>query len=603
MHKGSIPLVSTNIKNYSRRDKIVFMVKRICERCAAPIPDEWDNDAHYGTCPECKRGSNFVPENKELQKIEDDEKKNIFKSRLLHEYGVIDKNPRTGVIHVNCINMAKLIYKECEMFFKTIEDKSTGKQEIYYYKDGMYLRGGDNRIRETVDDYLDTDSSIHRKNEVVDYIKHRNIVEREDLEPPLRYINVKNGIYDLETDKLLPHSPKYFFLNQIPVEYNPEADCPQIKKFFKDVLYTEYFDVMQEIFGYCLYRRYKYHKAFLFYGGGRNGKSTTLSLLGDFIGRDNYSTRNLHSIIDNRFALADLYGQLANIGGEISGNTLNDTTQFKHITGDDVVTAEPKYRSSFNFRNYAKLIFNSNHIPYSRFDKSKAFFDRWIILVFPETFDLDDSRTDPNISEKITTKEELEGLLIWSIQGLKRLLKTDRFSYLEDEDESEIGERYELLAKPEKRFIVDYIMLSPGNNLVTDEVYEEYESWCEKRRYPVLTKSSFSRGMKRYMQDKEKKINCDINTSSINGKTTRVYTNVVWKESPTNGVLQSLEGFGSLDERMQKLKCFVVDNVDAGYCVDDKMLKDAGFSDTIVHNSYQSGLLCKNPKGGYMWND
>lgn len=583
------------------------MVNRVCELCFAPIPKEWDNEGHYGTCPECKRGASFVPENEELRRVESDEKENLYRERLLHEYGVVEKNKRTGVVHVNCIAMAKLIYKECDMFFKTIEDKDTGKQEIYYYDDGMYFRGGENRIKEIVDRFLDEESSIHRKNEVVDYIRHKNIVNREELEPPLRYVNLKNGVYDLEQDKLLKHSPKYLFLNQIPVEYHSDARCPNILKFFDEILYKEYVPVMQEMFGYCMYRRYKYHKAFLLYGGGRNGKSTALNLLEYFIGHKNFSTRSLNDIVENRFALADLYGKLANIGAEISGSTLKDTSQFKHITGDDIVTGERKYFGGFSFRNYAKLIFNTNHVPYSKFDKSKAFFDRWIIMTFPETFSQDDSRTDPNILDKLTTKEEMRGLLVWSLNGLKRLLRNDRFSYVEDEDELETGERYELLAKPEKRFIVDYLQILEGEFVPTDEVFDEYEQWCEERRYPVLAKSSFSRSMKRVLKDKESGVKCDVKSTTVAGKSTRVYSNVCWKNKPTNSLRVGLDSFDndddSLSTKMKKFKSFVQDNSQAGYCVDEKMLQDNGFSDKIIRECFESGLISKNKKGGYIWNE
>lgn len=580
--------------------------KRVCEICQATIPDEWDNKHHYGTCPSCKRGTNFILKNEELQHIADEENQRQKHDWLLNKYAVLDKNDRSGVVHVNCIGLAKLVYNELGMHFKTIEDEATGKQEIYYYDNGYYHIGGENKIRKTVDIFLDDYSSIHRKNEVVDYIKNRNVVLREQLEPPVHLINLKNGIYNLEKECLEEHNPSFFFLNQIPVEYHKNAKCPRIKQFIQDVVYDEYIKVVQEIAGYLMYRHYKYHKAFLFYGGGRNGKSTLLNLFEDFIGHKNFTSNSLTTLLENRFATASLYGKLANFGGEISGKALNDTSQFKHLTGDDVIRAEKKFYGSFSFRNYAKLLFNTNHIPYSKYDKTLAYFQRWIVIVFPETFSPEDKKTDPDIGKKISTKKEMQGLLIWALEGLKRLLRQGKFSYTDDDDEESVGERYELLAKPEMRFIKDYIKLSEGEKMDSDKTYHRYLDWADRRNYPKLAKKVFSRSMKKYMRNKETGIECSIQSTTLDGKKTRVYTNVCWKEQPTDSL--RLDSFDeeecpheqeqnkkdSLHSKLQYIREFVEHDGELTY----SWLKNE-FSEGFINKLIESGQLVRNPDDTY----
>ncbi len=583
--------------------------KRVCELCAAEILEEWDNEHHYGTCPACKRGANFVIVNKELQGIADEENERQAKKRLMSMYDVLQENQQSGVIHVNCIGLGKMVYQECGMSFKTLEDESTGKQEIFYYKDGYYHPGGENRIREMVDEYLDDYSSIHRKNEVVDYIKYRNSVKRERLEPPTYLINLKNGIYNINNDKLMEHTPEFFFLNQIPVEYHKNSECPRIKKFIDEIVYKEYVDVVQELAGYLMYRHYKYHKAFLFYGGGRNGKSTLLRLLRKFIGEKNVVDNSLENLIDNRFATADLYGKLANVGGEISGKALSDTSQFKHLTGDDNVRAEKKFFGSFTFRNYAKLVFNANHIPYSKYDKSLAYFQRWIILVFPETFSPEDRRTDPDIEKKITTKKELEGFLLWALIGLKRLLKQNNFSYIDDVDEDIVGERYELLAKPEMRFIKDHLEVCADNYLLTEKVYDKYLDWADERNYPKQAKKVFTRSMKKYMVNKEEKIECNVKAIRRDGKIGKAYTNIKWKDQPVSSL--KLDEFNFDNKKTSQSKIagdvptdisealdMIRDNMNSGYSIDDVWL-EKNFNSGFISKLMESGLLIKLPNDKY----
>jgi len=532
--------------------------KRICSLCHAVVPDEWDTEEHYGTCPECKRLAKFIIKNKELRQIEKENEKKEEKERernsidlLLETYNVFEET-KSGTIKIKCVPLAKLIIEESNFHFHTIEDSDTGKQEIFFYEDGYYHKGGENRIKELVDYYLDSNSSITRKNEVVDYIKHQSCSKRRDLEPPTNLINLKNGIYNIDTDKLESHNPDYYFLQQLPFNYNKKADCPNIKKFFEEVLYKKDLPLMQEVFGFLLYRNYFLHKAILFLGGGRNGKGTTINLMSKFVGYNNYSTVELHQLIENRFAKINLYGKLANFGAETSAKALNETGIFKNLTGGEPIYAEPKGRGGFSFTNYAKLIFNANHMPYAKYDKSFAFFQRWLVIVFPETFEIGGKKTNPRILEKLVTDDELSGLFNWAIVGLKRIIKNWNFSQHFEEDE--VGERFEKLAYPEYRFIDDYLELIEDIQIEKEDVYKKYEKWARERAYPVITPTSFTRALKKHLYNKERKsLRVDVSTFRKNGKVVKSYKNVNWKYDKINEI-DSQQKIGEFIPAELKLK-------------------------------------------------
>jgi len=237
--------------------------------------------------------------------------------------------------------------------------------EIYVYQNGVWKPKGETIIAREVKEALGERFKQHYLNEVISYVKASTYCVPK--EPPVHLINLKNGIYDLETDTLEPHSPEYFFFNQLPVEYDPEADCPKIKKFLKEVAASEEdVDVLEEIAGYCLYRSYPIHKA--------------LMLVGEET---------------NRFATAALFGKLANIYPDLSDKSLTQTGIFKMLTGGDLIEAEKKFKDSFKFVNYAKLLFSCNKLP-STFDDTEAFFRRWIILTFPNKFEPSYTRRNNN---------------------------------------------------------------------------------------------------------------------------------------------------------------------------------------------------------------
>jgi len=72
---------------------------------------------------------------------------------------------------------------------------------------------------------------------------------------------------------------------------------------------------------------------------------------------------------------ARLVGRLANICPDLPATDLVSTSVFKAITGGDPLVAEYKFRDSFEFIPYTRLVFSANHPPKSQ-DASPAFFRR-----------------------------------------------------------------------------------------------------------------------------------------------------------------------------------------------------------------------------------
>jgi len=124
--------------------------------------------------------------------------------------------------------------------------------------------------------------------------------------------NTTNGVLDLKTQELKPHTHEYLSLTQLPEEYNPEAKCPNIDKFLSEVIRPEDIKYILQLIGYCLLNDCRYQVSVMLYGSdGANGKGTLLDLVTTFLGADNCSHRSLQSIDNNRFAVADLFGKMA----------------------------------------------------------------------------------------------------------------------------------------------------------------------------------------------------------------------------------------------------------------------------------------------------
>lgn len=328
-----------------------------------------------------------------------------------------------------------------EYIYTTREDI---KSEMWIYERGVYKPNGKSYISEVCRKILKENFTLQIVNEVISKIETDTYIDSEKFfkNDYVNEIPLQNGILNVKTKKLSEFNPKKIFFNKLPITYNPSAQCPNIKKHFKDVLKDENdIKVMFEIFGFFLYKDYFIEKAIMFVGDGRNGKGKTIDLMKRFLGAENCSSVPLGVLNENSFRVWDLFGKMANLAGDLSSNALRDTGMLKQTTGRDLIGADRKNKTTVNFVNYAKHVFACNELP-RVYDFSRGFWERWVLFEFPYTFVKKETYDklsaeekkqnkvmDIFIIEKITTEEELSGLLNESLEGLHRLLKQKDFSY------------------------------------------------------------------------------------------------------------------------------------------------------------------------------
>ncbi len=367
------------------------------------------------------------------------------------------------------------------------------------YESGAYKASGEQLIQRQVKKLLgawnkDSDWSSYLTREVVEYIR----VDAPQLweRPPTDVVNVKNGLLELETNDLKPHDPEHLSPIQIPVEYDPKATCPDWEQFVRQTFPRgRAQELAWEIAGTLLVPDTSIQKAILLVGEGGNGKSAYLSGLTALVGHNNVSTVSLHYLTSNRFAAAQLVGKLANICPDLPTKRLEDTEIFKAISGGDFIQAEQKYRPGFSFRPFARLIFSANALPQSK-DCSQAYFDRWIIIPFEQTFRGKRNEVPRQVLDaRLADPKELSGVLNKAIAALRCVRESGRFT------ESQSTRR----ALREFREVTDHVAVwldavvtsAPGCNLLVRELRAAYNKVAERERRPVMTDSQFGKALKR----------------------------------------------------------------------------------------------------------
>lgn len=368
-------------------------------------------------------------------------------------------------------------------------------KELLYYDSGVYTKGGDIIIEKEAEEICGYELCNKELNEIKGHITRSYYHNREDFDNDLNIINMKNGLYNIQTGEFREHDPDYLSMIQIPVTYDPKAKLKQFGKFLSEVNYPTEIRTAVEIMAYTLLRDNPYEIITILFGYGGNGKSVFTGVLTSIHGAQNVSNVPLRAMIMDPYALSDLEGKSVNIDTELSSTSIEDTAVIKKLTGRQAVRIQRKYQRAYDTVLHTKYFFNANEMPMTH-DTSDAFFRRYCIVSFPNNFEF---KNDPDLLKKLTTDEELSGIFNALMIALRRILKNNRGIFMNERTIHERREKYELTLNPIGSFLEQTVAGdSTGSDRVTkDELYGAYTRFCKEKRLAVESKENFGKILKR----------------------------------------------------------------------------------------------------------
>jgi len=369
------------------------------------------------------------------------------------------------------------------------------KSEMWLYNKGIYIPQGKSFVREFCRKILLKTFTTQISNEVIAKIEADTFIEHDEFFKTnyMDEVPLENGILNIFTRELKPFNPQKIFFNKLPIKYNSNATCPNILKHFNTVL-KEQDDVivLLELIGFCLLKEYKIEKAFMLVGKGRNGKSKTMELIKRFLGAVNCSNLPLSVMRHDSFSLSEVFGKMANLAGDLSSTDLKETGTIKSMIGRDTIQAKRKFLRDLLFVNYAKLIFAANELP-KVYDTTDGFWTKWVLLEFPYKFipkkefdemdkkeKVDKRVLNPDIIKKLTTEEELSGLLNLALDGLDRLIKNQDFSY--SKGTNEVKMLWIRQSDSFTSFCIDWVEEAPENYITKRELRQKYHKYCKSHK-------------------------------------------------------------------------------------------------------------------------
>lgn len=383
--------------------------------------------------------------------------------------------------------------------------------QLHLYKDGIYVDGQARIEAEMINNISNLNKA--KRSEVLSYL---NLLISENTSmSEANLIAFKNGIYNIVDDSFIEFSPEFIITNKINWNYNPGAYSKLVDKTMNKLSCGD-FEIrmlLEEVVGYCFYRRNELRKAFILTGDKANGKSTYLDMIKTLLGDENTSALDLKELSD-RFKTAELFGKLANIGDDIGDEFIANPAIFKKLVSGDRVNVERKGHNPFDFNNYSKFLFSANNIPRIK-DKTGAVLDRLIIIPFNASFSVKDKDFDPYIKYKLREQEAIEYLINLGLEGLKRVLKNRKFT-VPDKVKKEILE-YEEVNNPILGFFKEVDKIE---NESTKEIYRKYQEYCILNGLQPISNIEFSRQV-------VKKFGYEVKDKRIQGKKYKVFTRAV----------------------------------------------------------------------------
>lgn len=305
---------------------------------------------------------------------------------------------------------------------------------------------------------------------------------------PCRTLNLH-----VPTGRVFPATPTLFTTNALDYDYDPAAAPPRRWGELMDELWPddrESIELLQEFFGYIVSGDTSLQKMLMLVGPRRSGKGTIGRVLTATVGAGNVANPTTGSLAGT-FGLQPLIGKSTAIVSDarFSGEgTAIVAERLLNISGEDAITIDRKFQPSVTMRLPTRFVFLTNELPRIT-DSANALAGRFMVLRLTRSFY---GNEDSKLTDKLL--EERPGILLWAIEGLRRLRARGRF--LQPASAAEAIQDLEDLASPVGAFVRERCVVGVGRRVDVEPLFNAWKRWCEAEgRSTPGTRQKFGRDL------------------------------------------------------------------------------------------------------------
>ncbi len=383
--------------------------------------------------------------------------------------------------------LAEFIRQNSRYIF--VRDAAIDAVRRYWYQDGVYRLISDEVLKGYIKRHItDFDISILKMRDVnevfQDLITDCSFVSEEELNRAETLINFRNGLLNLETLELLPHTPEVLSTIQLPCDWNPKSmlvhnGAPVFTRFLQTLTdgNAEKQQLLLEYMGACLSNvsGYRFKKALFLVGPGNTGKSQLKALTERLLGSGNSAAIDLAEL-EKRFGTSKLYGKRLAGSSDMGYVSVNELRIFKQLTGGDSIFSEFKGKPAFEYTYRGLLWFCTNELPKFGGDRGEWVYDR--ILTFKCSHVIPPEEQDKFLLDKMF--QEREAVVYWALLAFRQAYQNGcRFTI--PQESRGLLEEYKKLNSPVIQFYEECCMDRPAgktDKCTTKKLHDVFKAWC-----------------------------------------------------------------------------------------------------------------------------
>jgi putative DNA primase/helicase len=364
---------------------------------------------------------------------------------------------------------------------------------MYLYNKGVYCITSKANVCGTIESYIkprlrDAGSifNIYRLLTYKTPIKHELMAGDEDI------INVANGLYNIKTKQLIPHTNNYISYSQLLCRHDLTALNQGIwDKFINDLTAgdSSLKMILQEYAGLTLSNisGYRVKRMLLLYGLGDTGKSKFIEVLCKITGN---SINMMIQGLSDKFALASIYGKRIVFNGDLPHSAIENPSVLKEISGGDRLSAEFKGKDRFEFEFTGVMMFACNNLPYIKGDQGEHLFNRFLIIpcknVIPE------ASRDKHLVDKLLKEQDY--IFQWALEGLERLV-SQNYIFTQSKALEAEKQNYMLQCDSVRAFVDDNCSITgiEADKILATELYREYTIYCKENGNAAVRATEFAK--------------------------------------------------------------------------------------------------------------
>lgn len=370
--------------------------------------------------------------------------------------------------------------------------KRRGSLCIYNSNTGLWAPRQDSEVegelwkftRRFMDDLAVSPLKPKLRQKTIGEVKEMLMIESETMpeDSAEGVMHVKNGMLDLkrETPALLEFSPDFRSLQRVELDYVPDAKCPRFKEWLKGSMSTDDIALFQEWFGAVLLGPNLAQRFLLINGEASSGKSSLVTLVEKFVGRDSCCQLRVGQL-GGRFEAREYANKRLLTGKDVPVDFLSGkhTAILKSLVGGDLLTAERKGENEgVSYRGDFHVVIVSNEELVLRIEGDADAWERRLLsiqMTKPERFD-----AVPDIAS-VLFREEGEGILAWAVEGAKGHF-TRKYQYALSENQTAKIQRIVDASDGPGLFVVQRLAVDEnGQGMVTmEQLAEAYDQFAKE---------------------------------------------------------------------------------------------------------------------------